>query len=409
MKLIENDFDKVYDELSQITEASEVKYFLSTFTGFDNGKPIENTDDVLLNYVNIDKSIESFPDLSDIEPNKWPVYGKYWFKCPRCGAEYTSSIYNLQSKVSDYRRRSERYNLVIPAARFAWCGKCGYSDKIEKDTGEAKKSWSISDIPKLWDSIPNAIINKETGILTDFGRQEIYRLNKDNISSKHGVSQKVFDLLCNTEIDIRPIITKYSELLIPLICPDCKTSYSTSVANAYSKINKNMGCPNCALLNGGRQDSDSELLLKDALDSIEAFSLFDYTPKGFKKVDICLTYNGNKYAIEYDSKNTHNTEASLNTDIRKTEALQQTGFIVIRVRDKLSIEFPNNVADVIILPTNSCFDYLGYVAYKNTMIELCNYIGYSLTEKDIKNITDAFINRSSAKAAKRARLNKKIN
>ena len=65
--LTRTEFDEVYDILNKLNENMPFKNFLSTFTGFVNGEHIKDTNDVLLNYVNIDKSIETSPELVNID------------------------------------------------------------------------------------------------------------------------------------------------------------------------------------------------------------------------------------------------------------------------------------------------------------------------------------------------------
>ena len=391
--LTRTEFDDIYDELNRLTE-DITSSFLSNFTGVKNGEQLNNSQDTLLKYVDIDRSIESCPELADIAPQKWPALKhRYWMTCPNCGKVHQLSLSSLDNKLKKAKTVSKNHpDMLIPVERFARCPECAAENKVKKiDFGLLK------DVPQVWDRIPDNILDKNTGILTDFGRKAFYDTNMtehpENITNQnqnHKISHEFIDKLCSDkDFNFGQKIPKSTELYLPLVCPK-HGLYTAKGSVAYKGRFDNVGCPECAM-ETGLFDSNSELLLYDALKSIKDFNIFDYIPTGWKlKVDIGLSYSGKKYAIEYDGAVWHQDEVAIDAAIKKTKLCIQDGYTVIRVCEQKSAILPETLAKTIILPTTQSFISLTLDNYLLVIQQICDIIGYKLTSEDIDSLKNIY-------------------
>lgn len=367
--------------------STRLDWTMENVGGCRDGEPIKATETTgsLFDYLDIEASIKATPHLAEQDPKEWSpfdYYCTYCFKCSNCDAPIskTGATFNNHVRLSTdmkYHKNS--------AKEFLLCTMC-----------QRRQSRQINDIPELWNRLPEWLFkDKSSGaeaILSERGRQELYRLNKNNPNAP-----KIF-ISCllnkNNDFKVAAQLKASSQVIVPLKCtsPNCGFEYTTSLYNAYSS--NYFSCPACIdSINPGSQTSASEIFLRETIKKLFKVDTIS-TPKigRFKKIDILFKYNNDLIGIEYDGGRFHKDAAVIIVDEAKTVAYSNNYNIkFIRVRESGCAQFNSELAYII--DVKPCFINLTKNKYFDCIEAICEYLGYVLTTEDRSMLLDLYKNR----------------
>jgi len=407
---LNNEFMKLYEELSELNEGGNQNtaqiYYMHEIGGFDNGNliPASNQSASLLNYLNVEKTIEiNKPQVQlDEDPLNWPKLKvddrkvQYIFKCSGCtGIELSKKSRDIYG----YRSRSRDNQCSYSAADMVLCRSCAAKKNgVAKNKVNAESS--IVEIAKpVWDRLPDKLfIDKAKGkdaVLSSFGYTELLRLNRNNADK---IPDTFWQALQQRSNDYKVVLnfTKTAGVILPFHCPDCGQDYETQLYNAVR--DDYYGCINCVNKSRGSQSSRSERFLRAALLAIFGEEAEIKNPPKlqgtkYRNVDILFNFKGQPIAIEYDGHGFHKGK-QIESDINKTKLYSDNyNYKFIRIREAGAEPFPETLATVITI--SKPFLRLEEADYLKCLEAICNSLGHKLSKEAKQNLCQVFLNRYS--------------
>ena len=362
---------------------------LSRVGGFANGQILPPTDISLADYLDVEKSIENNPHLKNADPETWSAfdrYCKYSFRCPECNSLVTKSTQTFYSLLS--RTKSSEHN-HMSVEQILYCASCGH--KVNRNSN------LITEIPEIWDRIPEWLFDdKSKGVsamLSNRGYSVLYDLNKEQDNRR--LPKDFLANLISKNADFRPVkyFSRYSEIILPFVCttPECGLEYSSTIINACSSV-VSLGCPACAEATVAGT-SYSEIFLRETIQEVLDVELINTPKEGrFRNIDILFKYNGKLIGIEYDGGRWH-SQNIIDVDSRKTQIYKDKHNIkFIRVREKGSAPFPEELAHIINI--SKPFIQINKAEYFSVIGDICEYIGYPMSEADYEKLLQVYKERS---------------